>query len=675
MGVGSVADTLGGMTNSTMLTLVMTAFVVHVAAARAEDRGTFTDLGVQITSSTMQGAAFATDASGRHLLFTAMRGEPAKLLMFDVASGDLLKVMPLKGAQGAWSVTTASDGSIYVGGQSNGHLYRYVPGEEDLVSLGQCLPGQTFVWDLTAGQDGEVFGATYPGCRAFRYHPDGGFSDVGSGPLIDGELYARSIDYDETNGKIYVGVGTKAHLIELDPKTGDKRNLLPNRFDDKKFVYAVAAEAGRIFGQLADGNEFLVLNRDSGEIEALLPSIHSRLVSPKSPYADVVYFSTDGKLHAYDLSTRQASVVDVNPTGGPQTLTWLRLDGFGADGPALVGFVRGGSIFKYHPATGESSITRLSPPGEPTPIQHIHRGPGGRIYSGGYLSGGLSVFDPAENKTTQLGSISQSEGMATMGDNLYLGVYPGARLYVYDATRPFQPRENNPRLIGQLDEHDQDRPFGMLGVESLGKVFIGTVSDYGRLGGAMSIYDVKTQKLDVHRNIVPQQSVVSLAHHEGLVYAGTTISGGLGIKPTAGEAVLFIWDPAAEKKVFETVPVPDAMAVTSLLVTPDGLIWGMAQSTLFVFDPRSREVIERNRLFDITYNRDGHVWHDATLGWHPSGVVYGTQRGRFFRIDPRTKSVTVLREGGCNHLAIDDLGNVYFTLGSHLWQYTPEVRE
>ena len=42
------------------------------------------------------------------------------------------------------------------------------------------------------------------------------------------------------------------------------------------------------------------------------------------------------------------------------------------------------------------------------------------------------------------------------------------------------------RIDEELDRFDQDRPFAVLGVESLRKVFFGTISDYGTLGGAIA---------------------------------------------------------------------------------------------------------------------------------------------------------------------------------------------
>ena len=90
------------------------------------------------------------------------------------------------------------------------------------------------MWDVAAGADGEVFGATYPGCRVVRYRPGEGFSDVGRGPLVKDENYVRTVAYDAATGKVFAGVGSHAHLIELDPKTGEKTELLADQLKGRR---------------------------------------------------------------------------------------------------------------------------------------------------------------------------------------------------------------------------------------------------------------------------------------------------------------------------------------------------------------------------------------------------------------------------------------------------------
>ena len=114
------------------------------AVGATPNQGSFVDLGEQITSRTLQGSTFTKDSAGRDLVCSVIRSSAARLLVFDVQTGKLLHRMALDGGNGAWNATTASDGSVYVGTDNNGHLYRWVPGEDAVTDLGQVGPDQIF---------------------------------------------------------------------------------------------------------------------------------------------------------------------------------------------------------------------------------------------------------------------------------------------------------------------------------------------------------------------------------------------------------------------------------------------------------------------------------------------------------------------------------------------------
>src|SRR5262249_43730248 len=144
----------------------------------------------------------------------------------------------------------------------------------------------------------------------------------------------------------------------------------------------------------------------------------------------------------------------------------------------------------------------------------------------------------------------------------------------YNTKAQWNPGANNPRRIADLGPENQSRPMAMLGVADLNQVFIGTIPEYGQLGGVLAVYDIGTGKTAVHHDVVPKQSICSLVYHKCLVIGGTTIFGGLGQKPETTEAKLFVWDPTSNSKTFET-SVAGAKAITGLFVGPDGNVWGM----------------------------------------------------------------------------------------------------
>jgi hypothetical protein len=175
--------------------------------------------------------------------------------------------------------------------------------------------------------------------------------------------------------------------------------------------------------------------------------------------------------------------------------------------------------------------------------------------------------------------------------------------------------------------------------------------------------------LKSHGVVITDQSIVSLTFANHLLWGGTSVSGGLGIMPSTREAKLFSWDVNKGLKLDEFIPVPGAKAITSMIVGPDGNIWGMASGTLFVFDPKAGRVLRSKQIYQAGTFKD-HVWRDAFLVLHPSGKIYGTGSNQLFSIDPLTLEYTVI-EKAASLLAIDDKGRIYFHRSAELWQYDP----
>jgi streptogramin lyase len=637
-----------------MIKLTLILLLASFAATAFAEQ--FTDLGVQITSSTLIGTTISNG-----VVYSVMRGHPAKLLAIDLKTAQVIQSLPLPGADGAWNACTASDGSIYVGTDANGHLYRYVAGEKQVKDLGNPPQGQTWIWDVTAGKDGEVFGGTYPGGCVFRYSPKDGFSDVSHGSVVPGESYARCVAADSQRGMVYAGIGSHAHLVAINVKTGEKREMLPKEYADQEFVYGLDRFGKFLVALLTRANKSLVFDLDQDKLIGVIPGMGGQQISIASPEDPAtIYYVFDGKLMRVKLD---------HPEKPEKLCPCPNAIGFTWSEGKLVGWAGNSGLFRFDPKTGELTKTAVNVPAEPTDIQSIALGPDGRIWTGGYLSGGNAAFDPATGKSEQYKGLSQAEDMTVLGKTIYFGLYPGAKLSCYDTTKPWDGK-TNPRRFGDLGPENQSRPMAMLGVEKLNKVFIGTIPEYGQLGGVLAVYDPTTDKLAVHHDVVPKQSITSLVFANDLIVGGSSIWGGLGQKPEATEAKLFIWDPATDKKLLETVPVPGAKAITGLFVGPDKNVWGMAEGTLFVFNPIERKIVSSQEILPIHYG-EKNIWRDAFFETHPSGAIYGTMGDRLFKLDPATQRVTILREHGANMLAMDRAGKLYFRDGTHLWCYAP----
>ncbi|MEF3306781.1 carbohydrate binding domain-containing protein [Paenibacillus sp. GYB003] len=626
------------------------------------------NLGVQITNASASYAAFGPDSNGNHLLYIGSNGNPSKLAVYDAKTGASLHTFDLPGATAVWGMAVATDGSLYAG-TASGKLFRYIPGSSSVADLGVAVAGETTIWELTPGTNGKIYGGTYPGGKAFKYEPGIGFTAFG-GQIEPGEQYVRSIAYDESAHRLYMGIGSHAHLIRYDNNTGAKTNILPAAYATEEFTYYTNYAGGKIFAKMSPSGATLVIDKATLQVESTLSGIGSIGVSKLSPTANAVYYTKNGSLYTYDLTSKTETLL-ANVGSNMIGSAFIALNETGYPGYSFVAALRSGELLKYNPSTGNWAKTAVVLPESPTSIQSVKRGPDGNIYSVGYLVGGMGVYNPATGAQTKYRGVGQAEHITEAGSSLYFGIYPGAIIQQYDVTQPWNPTgtPRNPKTLFNLGSWEQDRPFGMLAVPSLNKLFVGTVPDYGKLGGAFAVYDLGTAALSVTRNVIPDQSVVSLAYKNNEVFGGTSVWGGLGIAPTAAEAKLFVWDATLNQKTFEIVPVAGKRAITALMAGPDGNIWGVAEGTLFVFNPATRSVVYSADKFPVSYSGANHVWRDAKMEPNPDGYVYATVGGKLYRIDPATKQTVTLVSGGASLLAQDNNGDLYYVSGVNLFKY------
>lgn len=639
-------------------------FICILNSAYAQPvKGKFVDHGPQLTASMIQGSIFVTTKDGTELIYTVVRGEPAHLLAYDVKTKALKLDKALGDADGVWDMAQSTDGTLYIPGAS-GSLFKHTPGTQEVTDLGVALKGETYLWNLTAGKDGEVFGATYPGCRVFRYHPKDGFSDVAQGPLVAGENYVRSLAFHHKTGLLYAGVGSHAHLLEINPVKGTKKEILPGKYKDKEFVYSLEIVPGkngqdRLFALLTSGSITLVYNLKTKKFEQEVTGMDMKAIIADAKTKEV-YYTSKNSLNRFNPAKSFTTAKQLaENVGSANAFAW------GKDKNLYI-LTGGASLVKYNPKTNEIKKDALEVPGQPIPINAVLAGPDDKIWTGGYLAGGHATYDPATNTNTKHLGLHQTEGMAVFGDYIYFGIYPKGQFYEYNTKAAWDVKNNSPRKIAEIPE--QSRSFAVLPVPDENMLFFGMIPEYGKLGGAFVRYNRAKDEVK-HSVLIPDHGITSLVYANKMVIGGSTISGGLGVMPTQKEAVLFGWDIKNEKKTFEMVPVPGAAAITSLINAPDGYVWGLSDGVLFVFDPVAKKVISTQKLYDYPPFKS-HIWRSAFMVVHPNGQIYGTDNKKLFKIDPQTKAITIL-DNNATLLTLDKQGTLYFRRGTNLWSYQP----
>lgn len=647
----------------------------------------FTNLGSQVYGDApIHSAVFGKDGSGNDVIYAVADGSssnptgyPAKLTIVNINSNSVDGTKPLNGSGVGWAAVRATDDKIYVGAVNTGKVYQYTPGAANAVDLGVALSGESHVWALTAGTGGKVYGGTSNNAKFFKYEISTGFSDIqAANPVAAGETYVRSIAHDIANNKTYLGTGTEGKLMYFDNNTGNRYNILPNAYNSETFVYSLDWTGGKLFAQLKESSKLIVLNivHNSGAaptvtVDKEIPVVHSLGVS--NAVNGKVYYTMDGVLHEYNISSKTTAslgftlginvVADIGVVQLSDQANW---PGYSV---VTLGAANGEmKLFKYNIQTGATATVTVDFPDTPTTIRSVSEGPDGNIYSAGFLTGGLGVYSPIRSDLTEtLTGFGQAEHMMSYNGKLYQGVYPGGRVYEYN------PATGVKTQLFELSADEQDRPFGMAAGD--GKLFIGTVPGYGKLGGALTVYDLSTAARTTIRNIVSNQSVISLAYSGGYVYGGTSIWGGGGSDPAETQAKFFRYNVSTGITNTYTLPgvgLSDIQAITGVTQDGSGKILFWAEGYLMKYDPVTDTVTNKGQKYMINYTvlQTSGVYTDANMLIGKGNHVYGTIGGNLFVINVDTEALTTITTPtGASGIAQDVFGNLYYKSGDNLWRY------
>ncbi|HEX7743833.1 MAG TPA: hypothetical protein VF462_01035, partial [Micromonosporaceae bacterium] len=240
-----------------------------------------------------------------------------------------------------------------------------------------------------------------------------------------------------------------------------------------------------------------------------------------------------------------------------------------------------------------------------------------------YVSGkaGVQVHDLATGTSDRRFLPGEAKAMTAIRGDIWMSVYTLAYLFR-------MAPDGEPQRVTTIG-NEQTRPLDNAYSPADQTLVVGTEPEYGRYGGAVSLYNVSTGALDVYRNIITDQSVRSVATRPGEVYLGSTIVNGYGTTPRATEARLAGFDLATRSKRWEIVPVPGAKQIVDL-VTVGNRLYGVTDTgTLFVVDTRTHQVTATST---VAAGQTTMVLVDD--------VIYGTSGKDIWRLDPDSLSVT-----------------------------------
>ncbi len=522
---------------------------------------------------------------------------------------------PAKGEFGARNITAGPDGNIYLGTLTHAHFLKLDVKQGKLLDLGRPSPTEQYILDVAFGSDKRLYGSTYPGCKLVRYDPaTGRLADLGR--MDPTEEYGQTI-VGSKDGFLYVGVGTsKANIAAYNIRTGEHREILPPDAQVVGTAKVYRGQDGRLYGSI-DKRVFLL---DGWTAKELKPG---QTATPAQPNV-----LRDGRTVEFE----------------------------------------GRTIVVTNPKTRSKVVRKVAYEGRDLALFRIGFGPEGGLYGSGILPIHFVRVDLARHHVDELGNLGGGEvySFLSHGNRLLMGLYAGqAPLMSYDPAVPMHPgtKSGNPTQVNFEKSDPEWRPQAMIEGPG-GNVYIGAVAGYGQLEEPLIGWNVKSGSVQLYGDIVHDQSIISLTQWHGLIIGGSTTEGGGGSHSTQKEARLFIWNPRTHKREFDIVPVPGAGCMTDLISAPNGMVYGVANHTLFVFDPKTREIKSRQKLPFSTV-----IYNSVAVG--KDGKIWGLSADGIFTIDTKTNIAALIArspEKITGGFGLRD-GAIYFLSGPAVYRY------
>lgn len=301
-----------------------------------------------------------------------------------------------------------------------------------------------------------------------------------------------------------------------------------------------------------------------------------------------------------------------------------------------------------------------------------------------FLFDGKEIGQPfvAANKETRAGEmlvfgpldLKAGDHQLTLRTLETKGQAPWCALVTLDLSRERKQQlvvddPGNPRVLAQWHD-DICRPRTALAHPDGIHVMMAGFAGYGRCGGGLGIVNLKTGAptlLTADKDLLPGHSTITLkALPNGDLVGGTSIAAPGGGHTTATEAELYLLNWGTKKITFHAPLLPGAGDIISLQVAGDGLVYGLsANATFFVFDPKSRQIVHKE-----SFAAYGSVpRHALQLG--PDKKLYAALSKAIVRITPGAFTHEKLADSPVAITAGGALvnGRFCFASGARVWSY------
>ncbi|MCC6443967.1 MAG: hypothetical protein IT210_10995 [Armatimonadetes bacterium] len=405
------------------------------------------------------------------------------------------------------------------------------------------LGKEEYIWNLALGNDGRIYGGSYPGGRLGAFDLTT-YTVEDCGAPAPPNLYLRSVSA-APEGLIHCAFGQeKPTELLYDPATRQFFKL-PAQIEgagDGVIWQGYYLSGSRAF----KGRDFQVI---------------SPVPFPTPPAEKGGWYVDAFMTTPEDLYLRQGSAIYHYRQGDPALALLTEIDLRGGRVMAanrkgeLLG-VRGQDYFVIKSGDRDLALRPIPVEGRGRPTLFLEADPQGVLWGGPHFGQTLFSLDPKTKKTVNTGVVCDSGGevydVTFLDGKVYTASYAGGDITCYDPRQPWdQWGRKNPRLLAQVGP-DYIRPTGGMVTGPDGRIYSGWMARYGTYGGAVAITDPVTGKTEMIENPLGEQAVEGLAVDDKFAYVSTSLTAnGLPTKKAEGEWASFgVIDLATRKVVF-----------------------------------------------------------------------------------------------------------------------------
>ncbi|AQP44976.1 hypothetical protein [Tessaracoccus flavus] len=592
------------------------------------------DLGPAAVGTAVNGAELVGDT----MFLVSRQAVPANLSTLDLTTRTVTDVTTIPSGIEGWAATAVNDGAdLYFGMHTPADIYHYDIEQGALTTEPVAtLPAELLVMDQSAAPDDTIYIAGMArGASGGVYELDPATNEVEPlGTPVEGQRYVRSIvANDET---VFAGMGPAASVAYRDRDGGEWQTMDIPELEGESFVYDIALEGQYLTFGTEPSGLFGVVDLETSDV-TIVPVPDGRTIDSIVMDGTTAYFTVrpEGALYSYDISTGSLTKLGVPSIGAEHRKLFV------SDG-TVIGVTGVGDVWSYSMADGTVDVISGLESGMP---RSPERGAQSlAVFQGdAYVAGhwGIQQHDGTSGSSERFAVPGETKTMTADDQQLFASIYPASQVWTYD------PESTDLEFLAQIRDN-QMRPRTSLYNHTTGKLLVGTRETYGNVGGAVSVIDPATGAIETHRDLVVDQTPISLAAIDGTAFVGHEILGEVHA-PTTTEADLISWDIETATTNWDIVPVPDAAAISGLATynTADGpRLYGLTTTGwLFEVDPATGELLGSvkagSRATDLVANDVG---------------VFALINGGIFRIDTEAGDLSRQRvhSGAFTHIAVDD---------------------